>query len=573
MATPAQSVFEVTPRQSRARYRRIMRFATRFMVQAWWFELVLPRFGMAALSNRGRTARLQHLARRFHALAIDLGGLMIKVGQFMSSRLDILPPEITSELEGLQDEVPAVDFASIRALAEAELGMPLEQAYSFVDPTPIAAASLGQVHRARLSPLLATDTGFTDAVMKVQRPGIETIVEVDLAALRRIARWLSKVRIVSDHADMPAVVEEFAATSVQEIDYVHEAGSAERFADNFAADARVATPEVAWERTTGRVLTLSDVTAIKINDLDALRAAGLDPAEVADELARVTFEQLFTAGFFHADPHPGNIFVTPKLEHEGDALPWQLTFIDFGMMGEIPDSLRHGLQKLLVAVVARDGKGLVAGMQNIGVLLPVADTADLERAMTELFDRFGGMAMTELQGVDPSEMVDFADRFGDTMRALPFQLPENFLLVIRAISLVSGVCSSLNPAFNMWTAVEPYANTLMREQGAGTAKEFAKEAVSIAGIAARLPRRLDQLATRIERGQLGIQAPNTDRRLQRLERTLRRMVSAIIFAALLFAGVFLRATDPVLGAIMMGVSALPLLHAMFAGSLGRRSRD
>ncbi|MEV8267227.1 AarF/UbiB family protein [Microbacterium sp. NPDC076911] len=551
-----------------------MRFAARFMVQAWWFELVLPRFGMSSLAARGRNARMQHLAQRFHALAIDLGGLMIKVGQFMSSRLDILPPEITSELEGLQDEVPAVDFESIRALAESELGMPLAQAYAWVDPSPIAAASLGQVHRAQLSTTLAADAGFSAAVVKVQRPGIETIVEVDLAALRKIARWLSRVRIVSDHADMPTVVEEFAATSLQEIDYLQEGSNADRFASNFANETRVATPKIGWERTTRRVLTLSDVTAIKINDLDGLRAAGIDPAQVADELARVTFEQLFIAGFFHADPHPGNIFVTPRESAvEGAGREWDLTFIDFGMMGEIPDALRRGLQRLVVAVVARDGKGLVAGMQNIGVLLPAADTVDLERAMTELFDRFGGMAMTELQDVDPREMVDFADRFGDTIRELPFQLPENFLLVIRTISLVSGVCSALNPTFNMWTAVEPFANSLMRQQGAGTVKGFAKEAVSIVGVMAQLPRRMDELATRAERGQLAVQAPATERRLRTLERTARRIVSAVIFMALLLAGVLLRASDPVFGTMLMIVSVLPLLHAMFAGLLGRRSRD
>ncbi len=529
---------------------------------------------MASLAARGRNARMQHLARRFHALAIDLGGLMIKVGQFMSSRLDILPPEITSELEGLQDEVPAVDFESIRALAESELGMPLELAYAWVDPSPIAAASLGQVHRAQLSSVLAADAGFTAAVVKVQRPGIETIVEVDLAALRKIARWLSRVRIVSDHADMPTVVEEFAATSLQEIDYLQEASNADRFASDFAGETRVATPQIGWERTTRRVLTLSDVTAIKINDIDGLRAAGIDPAQVADELARVTFEQLFVAGFFHADPHPGNIFVTPRAGAvDGAGHEWDLTFIDFGMMGEIPDALRRGLQRLVVAVVARDGKGLVEGMQRIGVLLPAADTVDLERAMTELFDRFGGMAMTELQDVDPREMVDFADRFGDTIRELPFQLPENFLLVIRTISLVSGVCSALNPTFNMWTAVEPFANSLMREQGAGTIKGFANEAVSIVGIMARLPRRIDELATRAERGQLAVKAPATEKRLRTLERTARRIVSAVIFMALLLAGVLLRSSDPVFGAILMAVSVLPLLHATFAGLLARRSRD
>lgn len=550
-------------RRSRARYRRILRFALRFMVQEWWYELLLPRIGLGALSTRGRAARLRTIARRFHGLAVDLGGLMIKVGQFMSARLDVLPPEITGELEGLQDEVPPVAFDAIAALAERELGMPLERAFAVVDPAPIAAASLGQVHRAQLTPAAAAEAGVTDVVVKVQRPGIEEIVAVDLAALRKVAGWLSRVKAIASHADLPALIEEFAATSLLEIDYLHEAAGAERFAAVFAGEPGVATPSVVWDRTTRRVLTLSDVTAIKITDLDALRAAGIDPDDVADALARATFEQLFGAGYFHADPHPGNIFVTPA-----GSGGFALTYVDFGMMGEIPDSLRSGLRELLVAVVARDGKGLVAGMRKVGVLLPAADTAELERAMRELFDRFGGMGIAELQGVDPGDMVDFAQRFGETVRAMPFQLPENFLLLIRAVSLVSGVCSALNPAFNMWNAVEPYAGTLVRTEGTDTVRRLASQALGVATTVARLPGRADELITQVERGQIAIKTPDIERRLRMLERTLRRMVSAIVFAALLFGGVLLRPADTVLGTVLMAASAVPLLVVLVTGWSG-----
>lgn len=558
---------------SRARYRRILRFAARYMVQAWWYELFLPRVGLGRLAARGRSKRLRAIARSFHGLAVRLGGLMIKVGQFMSSRLDVLPPEITKELEGLQDEVPPVGFPAIRALAEAELGVPLERAYEWVDETPVAAASLGQAHRARLTPADAADAGFADVVVKVQRPAIDAIVDTDLAALRRVAGWLTRVKIVRDHVDLPELIEEFAHTSLDEIDYLHEAQNAERFAANFAADARVAVPDIAWERTTRRVLTLADVTAIKINDVDGLRAAGIDPSAVAIEFAHVMFDQLFVDGFFHADPHPGNIFVTPLAPGADGGRPWRLTFIDFGMMGEVPDSLRHGLQRLIIAVASRNSRQMIDSIRDVGMLLPSADTAELERAMTALFARFGGMGFAELQQVDPREFRDFAVEFGDVVRSLPFQLPENFLLIVRAISLTSGMCSSLDPQFNIWNAVEPYADQLLRDERGNLVQAVAREVASTAGVLARLPRRLDDLVTRVEEGRAAVEAPRVDARLRVLERLGRRVVSAVVFAGLLVAGAVLRPEDEVFGTVLMVASAIPLLHALFAGFAGRRPRD
>ncbi|MER3387814.1 MAG: AarF/UbiB family protein [Microcella pacifica] len=534
-----------------------MRFAARALAQAWWFELVLPRFGLARFAARGRIRRLQKLARRFHALAADLGGLMIKVGQFLSSRLDVLPPEITRELEGLQDEVAAESFASIVAQAERELGIPLDRAYATFEIEPIAAASLGQAHRARLTPTLAADLGFENVVVKVLRPGIEQIVEVDLAALRRVARWLSRVKLVNRRADAPALIEEFATTSLEEIDYVHEAGNAERFAEIFVDDPRVGAPVIVWERSARRVLTLADVTAIKITDVGALQAAGLDPDAVAAELARATFEQIFVAGFFHADPHPGNIFVTPSAEHG-----FTITYIDFGMMGEITDELRDGLQQFIFAVASRDARGWVVATQRLGVLLPSADTVELERAVTALFDRFGGMGVAELTALDPRELQQFALQFSELVRTLPFQLPESFLLLIRTVSLISGVTSALNRDFNMWDAVDPFARTLLRGGGTSTARSVGREAVGILSALARLPQRVDALATRLDRGELAVRSPEVEQRLRVIDGSVRRATSAIVFTALLLAGVILRPTDEVLSWVLIGGSALPLLHAI-----------
>ena len=558
----------------RARYRRILSFASREFLKIWWFELVLPRFGLSSVAERTRTRRMQRFARRFHTLAVELGGLMIKVGQFMSSRLDVLPPEITAELEGLQDEVPAVPTPQIRALAEAELGMPLERVYTWFDDTPVAAASLGQVHRARLSALDAEDTGLDEVVVKVQRPGIDEIVAVDLAALRRVARWLPRVRIVADRVDAPALVEEFAVTSMEEIDYLHEARSAERFRENFADDPRVAAPEIVWERTTRRVLTLSDVTAIKINDTAALRAAGIDPSAVADAFAEVMFDQVFTHRFVHADPHPGNIFVTPVPStgsgvQGGSGTPggFRLTFIDFGMMAEVSDNLRQGLRTLLIAVTARDSRGLVRAAKEIGVLLPTADTGELERALTALFARFGGMGFAELSRVDPREFTDFAEEFGDMVRRLPLQLPEDMLLLIRAVSLTSGMCSGLDPAFNVWDAAEPYAARLLRDESGTLMQDMAQQAMANAATTWRLPKRIDDIITRVDDGNVSFDTSRLERRLDRLEGIARRIASGVLFAAMLIGGALLVGPLPPLGITLLWVSVLPLLGALF---LGRR---
>lgn len=544
------------------RYRRILRFAARALVQTWWYELVLPKFGLKGLVARSRLSRIKKIARRFRLLALDLGGLMIKVGQFASSRLDVLPASITAELESLQDEVAPVSFDLIQKQIEKQLGLALGQAFAEFNQTPIAAASLGQAYRATLTPALSAETGFENVIVKVLRPGIDEIVEVDLKALRRIARWLSKIRLVNRRADAPALIEEFALVSLNEIDYFIEAANLERFSENFANDPVVNTPEVVWERSAKKVLTLSDVSAIKVNDVESLMAAGLNPNAVAGELAKATFEQIFVHGFFHADPHPGNVFVKPG-EEPGS---FTLTFIDFGMMGEISDDLRRGLQSFIFALVARDARGCVAAMQRLGVLLPVADTVELERALTVLFDRFGGVGVSEITQTDPREFKELAIQFSELIRQLPFQLPENFLMLFRSISLISGVTSSLNRDFNMWDAVDPFAKSLLNGGGNGTFGAIGREVTAFASTLARLPQRLESVLSRADQGQLSLRSPELEKAVKRLDSSVRRTSASVLAVGLLIAGVILRTTGDDLGTWLIG-SAVPL--ALYAIGLFR----
>ena len=540
----------------KARYRRILRFASLALAQTWWFELFLPQLGLSKLAARGRVKRLKKLARKFHDLAADLGGLMVKVGQFLSARLDVLPQAVTAELEGLQDEVAPEPFDSILELIATELGMNPEVAFASINAQPIAAASLGQAYRATLSKSLADDLGMTDVVIKVLRPAIEDIVNVDLAALRKIGVWLSRVKLVSKRTDAPALVEEFAQTTLEEIDYLHEAKNLERFAQNYNQDARVATPEVIWERSSRRVLTLSDVSAIKISDVEGLVAAGINPNTVAAELAKVTFEQFFVHGFFHADPHPGNIFVRKTDDS------FALVFIDFGMMGEIDDNLRSNLQRFLFAVAARDARGWIEACERLGVLLPTADKVVLEKAVSELFDRFGGVAVGDLVATDPEVLKEFAIRFSEIVRTLPFQLPNDFLFLIRALSLISGVASTLNRDFNIWDALDPFARTLLNGGGSSAFAAIRKELVSFATTLAGLPQRVEALLSRAERGELVIRNPELERRTRILDSSVRRAGSGVVFAGLLIAGLIERTENTTLSGWLIASSVPVAVYAL-----------
>jgi predicted unusual protein kinase regulating ubiquinone biosynthesis (AarF/ABC1/UbiB family) len=385
-----------------------------------------------------------------------------------------------------------------------------------------------------------------------------------------VAGWLSRIRLINTRADMPVLMEEFANTCLEEIDYLNEAANAERFGQNFADNPRVRVPEMVWERSTRRVLVQEDVTDIKITDLDGLRAAGINPADVADEFARVMLDQVLIDGFFHADPHPGNVFVQPLTPASAADPSWRLTFIDFGMMGQVPAGTMKALRTTVIAAASRDGAGMIEGMREIGVLMPSADTVELERAFVKVFERFGGLGFADLQKIDPREYRAFAAEFTDIVRALPFQFPENFLLIVRALSLISGMCSSLNSEFNIWNAVEPYSAKLIRTEGGNVVQAFLQDALANLGIAAKLPKRLDALVTRAEAGQLSVRSPELERRTTVVNRTLRRLISAVLFGVLFIGGIIVIERNETLGTWMLIVSAVPLLHALFAGIFSRR---
>jgi predicted unusual protein kinase regulating ubiquinone biosynthesis (AarF/ABC1/UbiB family) len=548
----------------RARYRRIMTFFTGVAINFIFWEVLLPRIGMRALARRTRSNRYRQTAAKFRSLAIRMGGVMIKVGQFLSARLDVLPAEITDELAGLQDEVPAEQFDDICKQAETELGAPLHEKYESFDEIPLAAASLGQVHRARLC---VSDAGgdYCNVVVKIQRPFIEQLIEVDLSALRQVGRWLEKYPPVAKRVDVPSLIEEFSSSIHEEVDYLAEGRNAEIFGENFKDVPRVHVPRVVWTHTSRRVLTLEDVFAIKITDYEAISAAGIDRAEVACQLLDTYLKQIFEDGFFHADPHPGNLFITPLPGQTEDGKPaWRLTFVDFGMVGHVPETLRTGLREALIATGLQDAARLIRSFQTLHVLLPNADLKELEQMSASMFDMFWGKSMEELRQLSPEEMFHFADRFRDLMFNMPFQLPENLLLLGRTVAILSGMCSGLDNEFNLWNQLGPYATKLVSQEVGSNWRVWLDEAGNILKELVAIPSKMGRVLSQIERGDLTVQVPTVSRQLTYLEKAINRLTGSLVFAAFLIGSVILFNAGKILFAgIFLGCSGVTLIWMLF----------
>lgn len=548
----------------RARYRFIMGFFARVTAGLVFWEIILPRIGLRSVTRRTRSWRYRQIAARFRAMAIRMGGVMIKVGQFLSARLDVLPVEITEELSGLQDEVPAEDFDAIHKLAEAELGAPLEDKFERFEPDPLAAASLGQVHRARLRVDSPEAEQFQDVVVKIQRPFIEQLIDVDFSALRRVGGWLMRYGPIRKHVDVQALIEELETTVHLEIDYLSEGKNAETFSANFKEHKHIHVPRVVWSRTTKRVLTLEDVYAIKITNYDEITSAGIDRADVAEVLSDTYLKQVFEDGFFHADPHPGNLFVTPIPATDGKEATWQLTFVDFGMVGTIPEELRDGLREALIGIGTRNPARVVQAYQTIGVILPGADLKLLEQAEAQLFDRFWGMSMSELRNVPHREMRQFGMQFRELMYEMPFQVPHNLLLLGRTLGILSGMCTGLDPNFNVWSQMAPYAQKLIAEEGISNWETWLDEIGELIRDLIALPSQTGRVISRLERGDLSVNVPQVNRQIYHLESAVNRLTGGIVLAAFLFGGVLLyQGGDVGLGYVFWVLSGLTLLWMIF----------
>jgi len=555
----------------RKRYRRITLFFARALAGLFLWEVILPRLGLRFLSNRTRNRRLVRLARRYRALAVRMGGVLIKVGQFLSARVDILPEVFTRELEGLQDEVPPEAFPGLRQVAEAEFGRPLEEVFLRFDPQPLAAASIGQAHYAWIAAPSETSPPAGEGapppedirvVVKIQRPNIEQIVATDMSALERVGRWLQWYRPIRQRADIPALLDDLYRSLREEMDYQQEGRYAEQFAANFADNPRIRVPAVHWEYTTRRVITLEDIVGIKITDFAAIEAANVSRRAVADLLFESYLKQVFLDHFFHADPHPGNLFVVPLEENGSAGRAFQLAFIDFGMMGHVEPRQRAGLRQMAIAITTQDAARAVRAYQMLGFLLPNADLELIERAGVQVFARFWGKSTAELRQISFDEVREFIDEFRSLLYALPFQLPTDMIWLGRAASILSGMCTALNPDFNPWWSLVPFTQLLIEEERKRGWEGVRQELSAAERELRRLPARLNNLLTQVETGKLRTRNPELSAQAARLERAVLRLTAGVVFSGALLGGVQLHLAGAERAALgLFGVALIALWKA------------
>jgi predicted unusual protein kinase regulating ubiquinone biosynthesis (AarF/ABC1/UbiB family) len=566
-------------RLDRRRYIRVMLFAWRVIGHLLWWDVLLRRFapGVAA---RTAESRWRTIAARFRRLATSQGGVLIKLGQFLSIRVDVLPPCVTGELAGLQDEVEPEPFERIEAMVSAELDAGAPDLLATMEHRPVGAASLAQAHRARLA------TGEA-VVVKVQRPGIETLVETDLAALRAVSRVLRRFGWVRRRVDLDLLVDEFARTTRAELDFLAEGRNTERFAEQFAAVDDVRVPRVHWSHSSARLLTLEDVSGIKITDVAGLEAAGLDASRVASRLVDLYFAQIFVHNFVHADPHPGNLFVRPRPGARSDGA-FEIAFVDFGMVAVVPERVREHLREYLIGLATRDAARVVRAYDGAGILLPSADRRRLEQAQAAVMNRFWGVRIGDMQSLALTEGMALAREFGDLLRQMPFQLPADLLFVGRSVGMLSGLATTLDPDYDLWAAIAPYARQLAL--GDGAAKRSAGEgrladrwseleaqarallqAAAAFGAPARsilaLPGELERLLTQAASGQLVLQhdlAPDLRRDVDRLARIARTLVWVLALSATLLAGSVIRLVEgpSLLSNALLAGAGLALLLAL-----------
>jgi predicted unusual protein kinase regulating ubiquinone biosynthesis (AarF/ABC1/UbiB family) len=456
----------------------------------------------------------------------------------MSSRVDILPEEYTDELSKLQDRVPPTPFEEIARRVTEELG-PLEEVFSSFNRTPIASASLGQVHRACLR-------DGDCIVVKVQYPGIEEVIAADIRTLKFVIRIL---RVLYPQINLDVIYSEFSRIVFEELDYLQEGRNAETFARNFSGNARIKIPIVYWPFTTSKVLTLEHLEGIKITDFEAIDALGIDRKEIARVLAEAYAQMFFQDGLFHGDPHPGNIFVRPGPE---------VILVDFGMVDRIATPQRASLRRAFAAVVDRDALGLVRALVDMGFIPLTKDIQPFVQFVERILQKYRDLSPSEFKSMDIEEI---GKDIMDALRISPaIQIPNDYILFGRVIGMLNGLGSRLDPETNIIEIAAPYARRFIKSEGYTARAVFDQAVVSGRALLA-LPKLLQDLLVTTGRGELRVEIASRDivRMLQHIHSVGRGFILSIFAAGAAAAGVVFRVNGFDTDALWCAIAAGALL--------------
>lgn len=445
----------------------------------------------------------------------ELGTTFIKAAQVLSTRSDLLPPEYIAELAKLQDAAPVVPYPQLRAVFEAERGAAPEQVFATFDPVPLATASIGQVHAATLP-------DGTEVVVKIQRPGVAAAVERDIAVLLELADLAAQHSSFGRENDARGLVEEFAFTLRCELSYLREGQNADRFRKAFADDPDLHIPRIYWDYTTERVLVMERLRGVKIDDVPGLVAAGLDPRRVAAASVRLMLEEIFAHGFFHADPHPGNLFVLAD---------GRIGMLDFGMVGWLDDALQVTITRLFMALARGDSGRMLDELLASGIAQGEVNRAALARDLDHLIICYKDRAAQDLAAAHIfGELTGLARRHH-------LRLPSDLVLMTKVLAISEGTGLQLDPQFQFIPFARPYLERfwLEKRSPARLGRRVAEELVELADLGLALPRQLRRLLVQVERGELGarVEVRGLDRAVGALQGMVNRLAMSILVGALI----------------------------------------
>ncbi len=496
---------------------------------------------LAAAAQAHGSARGQHLRE----LLDELGPTFVKFGQLLSTRPDVVPPDIIAELRALQDDVSPFPFEQAERVIAEELGNSLERLFLAFDPVPVAAASIGQVHKATLP------NGHLVAV-KVQRPGAPRQIEADLALLYQAARLVRERVRALDFVDARALVDEFARSIRQELDYRLEARNAQAFHRNFAGDPRVRIPRVYWQYTRSRVLTLEWLEGVQLADVDASALTLEERRDLAYRITETWMTMIFRHGFFHGDPHPANVLV---LEEAGT-----IGLVDFGSVGKLTDDDMSKLTRLFIDAANENVEALPRRLADLGVRYPREREQEFLAELREVYYRYYGASLSE---IDPLQVVREAFQL---IYAMNLRLPTRFLLLDRAIATLGSVGIELYPEFNVFEVARPYARDLMLERftPARLARRARRDALRYAQVLAEAPFQWHDLMEEVRDGQIevGFVHKGLDDFLEGMQRVFNRIVIALVVTGGLIGssliGIFATGGPHLLGVNVISIGGFAL---------------